>query len=112
MGALWELGEATVTQVRERLDPGLAYTSVSTVLRLLEMKGMVGHRRGSGKTHVYHPLVDAETAGGSVLDRVLARVYRGSPVRLLAHLITRESVTEDDLRRMRELLDAAEGDPR
>jgi len=46
MSVLWELGEATVHEVRERVDPALAYTSVSTMLRMLETKGYVGHRRG------------------------------------------------------------------
>ncbi len=43
--------------------------------RTLEMKGYVSHRRGVGKTHVYFPVIDAETAGESVLERVLQKVY-------------------------------------
>lgn len=71
MSVLWEKGEATVTEVRDRVDPDLAYTSVSTMIRTLELKGYVSHRRGEGKTHIYFPIVDAETAGESALGRVL-----------------------------------------
>jgi BlaI family transcriptional regulator, penicillinase repressor len=105
MGVLWELGEATVTEVRDRVDPDLAYTSISSMIRTLELKGYVSHRRGEGKTHVYYPTVDPETAGESVLSRVLDKVYGGSPIKLLAHLVEQRRLSEKDVARMRELLD-------
>ena len=104
MSVLWELGEATVTEVRDRVDPSLAYTSVSTMVRNLEMKGYVSHRRGEGKTHVYFPVIDAETAGESALGRVLNKIYGGSPIKLLAHLVEQNRLSEKELDRMRELL--------
>ena len=104
MSVLWELGEATVTEVRDRVDPALAYTSVSTMVRNLEMKGFVSHRRGEGKTHVYFPVIDAETAGESALGRVLNKIYGGSPIKLLAHLVEQNRLSEKELDRMRDLL--------
>lgn len=105
MSVLWALGEATVHEVRERVDPALAYTSVSTLLRLLETKGYVAHRRGVGKTHVYYPLVPAEAAGASALGRLLDKVYGGSPIKLLAHLVGERRLSEQERARMRALLD-------
>ena len=104
MSVLWEMGEATVTEVRDRVDPDLAYTSVSTMIRTLEMKGYVSHRRGEGKTHVYFPAIDAEPAGESALGRVLDKIYGGSPIKLLAHLMEQKRMSEKELARMRELL--------
>lgn len=104
MSVLWELGEATVTEVRDRVDPALAYTSVSTMIRTLEMKGYVSHRRGEGKTYVYFPVIEAEAAGETALGRVLDKIYGGSPIKLLAHLVERERLSEKQLARMRELL--------
>ena len=104
MSVLWELGEATVTEVRDRVDPNLAYTSISSMIRTLEIKGYVSHRRGEGKTHIYFPAIDAEAAGESVLGRVLDKVYGGSPIKLLAHLVERHRLSEKELARMRELL--------
>jgi BlaI family transcriptional regulator, penicillinase repressor len=104
MSVLWDLGEATVTEVRDRVDPDLAYTSISSMIRTLEMKGYVSHRRGEGKTHVYFPVIDAEKAGESVLGRVLDKVYGGSPIKLLAHLMDQHRLSEKELARMRELL--------
>jgi BlaI family transcriptional regulator, penicillinase repressor len=104
MSALWELGEATVYEVRDRVDPDLAYTSISSMIRTLEMKGYVAHRRGEGKTHVYFPAIDPETAGQSALARVLDKIYGGSPIKLLAHLVEQKKLSEKELARMRELL--------
>jgi BlaI family penicillinase repressor len=112
MSVLWDLGEATVTEVRDRVDPDLAYTSISTMIRTLEMKGFVSHRRGEGKTHVYFPVIDSETAGESVLDRVLNKVYGGSPIKLLAHLMEQNRLSEKELARMRALLKRAPKRPK
>jgi BlaI family transcriptional regulator, penicillinase repressor len=105
MSVLWELGEATVTDVRDRIDPNLAYTGISTMIRTLELKGYVSHRRGEGKTHIYFPLIQPEKAGASALTRVLDKVYGGSPIKLLAHLVEQRKLSEKDLERMRELLE-------
>lgn len=104
MSVLWERGEATVTEVRDQVDPDLAYTSISSMIRMLEMKGYVSHRRGEGKTHVYYPVIDAETAGESALGRVLNKIYGGSPIKLLAHLMEQNRVSDKELARMRDLL--------
>jgi len=104
MSVLWELGEATVTEVRDRVDPNLAYTSISSMIRTLEIKGYVSHRRGEGKTHVYFPAIDAETAGESALGRVLDKIYGGSPIKLLAHLMEQNRLSDKELARMRDLL--------
>ena len=104
MGALWDRGEATVAEVRDKIDPDLSYTSISSMIRTLELKGYVSHRRGEGKTHVYFPVIDAETAGESALKRVLDKIYGGSPIKLLAHLVDQKRLSEKELARMREIL--------
>ncbi len=107
MGVLWDRGEATVTEVRDRVDPDLAYTSISSMIRTLEMKGYVSHRRGEGKTHVYFPVIEPEKAGASALGRVLDKIYGGSPIKLLAHLMDQHKVSDKELARMRDLLKRA-----
>ena len=104
MSVLWELGEATVTEVRDKIDPSLAYTGISSMIRTLEMKGYVSHRRGEGKTHVYFPVIAAEKAGESALGRVLDKIYGGSPIKLLAHLVEQKKLSEKELARMHDLL--------
>ncbi len=104
MSVLWDLGEATVTEVRDRVDSNLAYTSISSMIRTLETKGYVSHRRGEGKTHLYFPVIKPEAAGESALGRVLDKIYGGSPIKLLAHLVEQNRLSEKELARMRDLL--------
>jgi predicted transcriptional regulator len=104
MSVLWDRGEATVTEVRDRIDRDLAYTSISSMIRTLEIKGYVSHRRGEGKTHVYFPAIGPEAAGESALGRVLDKIYGGSPIKLLAHLVEQHRLSDKELARMRNLL--------
>jgi BlaI family penicillinase repressor len=57
MQILWELGEGLVKDIRDRFnDPKPARNTVSTVVRVLEKKGFIGHR-AYGNVHLYFPLV-------------------------------------------------------
>ena len=105
MAVLWERGSATVTEVRERLQDDLAYTTVLTVLRTLEEKGHVSHR-GDGKAHRYFPLVERRVAGRSALARLIDTVFNGSPELLLTQLVTERELSEEQLKRLRRLMDA------
>lgn len=104
LGALWEAGEATVAEVRDRVPAELAYTTILTVLRGLELKGFAKHRK-EGRAFVYRATVRADDAAQGLVDRVMDRVFQGSPVKLLAHLVSDPDIDEADLRRMRRLLD-------
>lgn len=104
MAVLWELGAATVAEVRERLPDDLAYTTVLTVLRILEEKGYVEHEV-EGKAYRYRPTVKREVAERSAVRRLVRKLFRGSPELLLTHLVSDRSLTEEELRRLRALLD-------
>jgi predicted transcriptional regulator len=104
MGVLWDLGGGTVAEVRERLQDDLAYTTVLTVLRTLEEKGHVGHVE-EGKAYRYHPLVERQQAGSSVLKRMMRKLFKDSPELLLTHLVSDRGLSDDELRRMRQLLE-------
>ena len=104
MAILWQMGGATVAEVREQLSDDLAYTTVLTVLRTLEEKGHVGHTE-EGKAHRYHPLVARAHAGESLLRRMTRKLFQGSPELLLTHLVSDRDLSAEELRRMRRLLD-------
>jgi predicted transcriptional regulator len=105
MNALWDRGPSTVAEVRRSLEDDLAYTTVLTVLRILEDKGYVGHE-AEGRAHRYRPLVERSAARDSALRRLTARLFSGRPELLLTRLVEDEHVTEEELRRMRDLLAA------
>ena len=110
MTILWRLGEGTVNDVigglpRER---ELAYTSVSTILRILETKGVLGTRK-EGRGHVYVPLLDKADYEARAVDDVVERVFQGVPVALVRQLLDSGRLTATDLREVRKLLGRAKG---
>lgn len=103
MAVLWKLGSGTVTEVRGLLDKPLAYTSVLTVLRALESKGHVRHEE-EGRAYRYYPAVEATEATDKALNRFVNKVYQGSREMLIARLLSDDSVSDAELRRIRSLL--------
>lgn len=104
MGVLWEQGPSTVAEVRERLADRLAYTTVLTILRTLEEKGHVGHEE-EGRAYRYHPLVERGEARVSALDHLTSKLFQGSTELLLTHLVSDRELSEEELERIRSLLD-------
>jgi predicted transcriptional regulator len=104
MTVLWERGPSTVAEVQAALEDRLAYTTVLTVLRLIEEKGHVAHSE-EGRAHRFHPLVERDHAGKSALRRLTDRLFSGSPELLLTRLVDDETLSPEELARMRELLD-------
>jgi predicted transcriptional regulator len=104
MNVLWDLESGTVSEVRDQLHDDLAYNTVLTVIRTLEAKGFVRHE-GEGKAHRYFPRVKREANAGSTLARVLKTVFQDSPELLLTHLVQERRLSDDELKRLRKLLD-------
>ena len=104
MTVLWELGSATVAEVRERLADPLAYTTVLTVLRTLEEKGFVAHLQ-EGKAHRYLPLVERQAAGQSAVARLLETIFRGTPELLLTQLVSDRGLSHEELERLRGIVE-------
>jgi BlaI family transcriptional regulator, penicillinase repressor len=103
MEVLWEHGASTVAEVREKLKAELAYTTVLTILRNLEGKGYVGHEE-EGRAHRYRALVPRDAARRSALRDLSAKLFQGSTDLLLTHLVTDQNLTDEQVRRIRRLL--------
>ena len=103
MSVLWRLGSASVSEVRDQLEEGLAYTSVLSALQTLEEKGYVRHEP-EGRAYRYFPTVAADRAGGSALARIRDAIFQGSAERMFAQLVSDKKLERDELERMRELL--------
>lgn len=104
MAVLWDLGSATVAEVREALGEPLAYTTVLTMLRGLEAKGAVRHEE-EGRAYRYIPKVKPGRIGGRSLDRLLDKVYQGSRELLLTQLVAGRNVSAAELKRLKKLID-------
>lgn len=108
MQVLWKRGSGTVSEVREGLADDLAYTTVLTILRTLDEKGHVRHE-SEGRAYRYFPTVERAEARGSALRHLLDRVFAGDPEALLTHLVSERDLSPEEVERMRQLLEEAEG---
>jgi predicted transcriptional regulator len=104
MAVLWEEGASTVAEVRDALPDDLAYTTVLTILRTLEEKGYVTHDE-EGRAHRYRALVERAKAEKSAVSKLVKKLFKGSPELLLTQLVADRKLTDDDLKRMRALID-------
>jgi predicted transcriptional regulator len=107
MDVLWAKGSATVADVADALPKrlGLAYNTVLTTMRILEDKGYLRHTKSAeGRAFLYRPVVTRESASRSAVQHLLGRFFRNSPGALVLNLLEDEDLSEDELKRIRELL--------
>ncbi|MCM2283037.1 MAG: BlaI/MecI/CopY family transcriptional regulator [Bdellovibrionaceae bacterium] len=105
MTLLWRLGEGSVHDVMELFpkDKEYAYNTVSTVLRILQTKGVVEARK-DGRTHTYVPLLAKDEFEEKTVHHVVERVFEGEPKSLVRCLVDSGSLSKDDLDELRALL--------
>ena len=106
MNIIWELGEASVKQVLNNLSPErkLAYTSVSTILRILEKKDILYSRR-EGRTHFYIPKVTKASYEKHTVDHIVTSVFSKAPSELAKALLSNDNLSLKDLREIKSLID-------
>ena len=100
MSVLWEHGPCTVAQVHAHLADTLAYTTVLSVLRGLEGKGILT-RTKVGRAHRYAARVSRESARRGAVAALARKFFWGSREGLLAHLLEHERLDEKELTRLR-----------
>ena len=103
MSVLWHLKSATVAEVRDRLTDDLAYPTVLTMLRNLEIKGYARHEE-EGRAFRYYPVLQPNDDGDGALRRLVSKVYQGSREMLVSRLIADEKISPNELRRIKKLL--------
>src|SRR5438874_13823036 len=102
---LWENGPSSVRDVHRRLrtrEPDLAYNTVQTLLRLMEVKALVGHDQ-EGRTFIY----TARFTRDESMARFLDRVFDGAAPELVQSLLRSERVSASELEQMQSLIEAA-----
>ena len=102
---LWRDGALTGREVRDRLAEvrDLAYTSVMTVMGIMEDKGYV-KRKKTGKTFIYSPRVTEAATKKRMLRDVVDRVYEGSTMSVVVYLLEASDIDPDELKQLRELI--------
>jgi predicted transcriptional regulator len=106
MGVVWELGRASVQDVKDNLEPHrkLAYTTVMTVMSRLAEKGML-KRQKEGRAYVYTPAASREKVAGSLLRSMVNQLYDGATGRAVAQLLDTDAKVDDaELDRLERLI--------
>jgi predicted transcriptional regulator len=100
MKIVWQVGEASVKDIQERLPGGPHYNSVLTIIRVLERKGHLVHR-AEGKAYYYSAGESKETARARLLRYLVDQVFGGSAPSAVLSLVETGDLTPEDLDRIR-----------
>src|SRR5687768_7356515 len=108
MHVLWEKGEATVGEVVEALKsrPKPAYNTVLTLLRIMEKKGYVTHRK-DGRAFVFLPKVGRADASRNALLTLVNRFFEGSPRLLMLNLLEDDQLSSEAMKELKERIEDA-----
>ena len=108
MTILWRLEEGSVSDVMNELpkERDLAYTSVSTILRILEQKGALKTRK-EGRGHIYIPALLKNDYEAKTVKHVVDRVFDGTPVALVRQLLNSGHLNASDIEELKKLINQA-----
>lgn len=108
MAVLWRLRTATVGDVVAALKTtrAVTYSTVQTILRILETKGYVTHDKVA-RAFVYHPLVDERQARRRALRHLVSRLFDGSPSLLVLNVLEDDAIGQAELRRLKKMIEDA-----
>ena len=108
LDTVYQLGEASVADVLAKLADPPSYSAVRTMIRVLETKGFLQHRR-IGTRYVYQPTSSRASASRSALAHVMQTFFGGSATDAVAAILDASApqMTEDDLTRLEQLIDKA-----
>lgn len=106
MKVLWALEGGTVREVLNQLPKArkMAYTSASTIIRILEKKQFVSSRK-EGMAHVYTPLLTREDYESTSLSDLASKLFDEAPLSMVARLIDDQTLDEKELKKLRQLID-------
>ncbi len=102
---LWEIKEGAVSDILDRLpEPKPAYTTVATVVKVLEKKEYVGHKT-FGKTHVYFSRISKQDYAKAVVRNTVKGLFNGSFNQLISSFFNEKNLTISELEDLRKLID-------
>jgi predicted transcriptional regulator len=106
MQVMWQIGKGFVNDILEHLpEPKPAYTTVSTIIRILDKKGFVSYK-AYGKTHEYFPLVSKKQYARTRITNLLGNYFGNSVPSLASFLTHEENLSLEELEEMRSIMDA------
>src|SRR4029079_9261759 len=109
MKVVWRLKDASVRDVYETLRErrSVAYTTVMTMMNPLETKGYL-KKHLDGRAFRYQPAVPEQRVVVAMVRDCVSRVFDGGAAALLTHLVSESSLSDEERRELRRLIDGAE----
>lgn len=110
MNAVWALGACTVKDVQKTVskERELAYTSVATIMKILEQKGVLSSSKDD-RAHTYKPLVSREEYEGLSLRHLANNLFHGNPSSMVMRLLNEGELSSGELKAIRKILDERMG---
>lgn len=107
MNVIWSLGSCTVKEVQTEIskDRELAYTSIATIMKILETKGIIKSTKND-KAHLYVSLISKENYEGQSLEHLAENLFQGDHSQMVMRLINDTHLTKKDLEAIKKVLDS------
>ena len=108
MAVLWRLRKASVGDVVTAMSEArpVTYSTVQTILRILETKGYVTHGKVA-RAFVYEPVVDERQARRRALRHLVSRLFEGSPSLLVLNVLEDEEIHPAEREQLKRLIERA-----
>lgn len=108
MSVVWQKGTASVADVVAAFKKkrAVSYSTVQTILRILEEKGYVSHEKVA-RAFIYHPRVDERQARQRALKHLVTRLFNGSPSLLVLNVLEDEQIDAEELSRVKKFIESA-----
>jgi predicted transcriptional regulator len=110
MDVIWQRDSITVQEIVDELERPLAYTTVLTMVRILEEKGFVARTEKRGRAFVYKPVVSRKSVRTTMSRNLVDLIFGGSTKSLVLSLVEDRSLSRDELTELRGLIDDLERD--
>ncbi len=105
MQILWDIKSGFVKDILERFrEPKPAYTTVSTIVRILEEKGFIGHK-AYGKAHEYFPLVEKSTYTRVMMKSIMLKYFGNSLRQMVSFFSHERGMTISELEELKRIID-------
>lgn len=106
MIALWQIGSGSVREVMAALsgESKRAYTSVATIMKILDDKGYVASER-QDRSLIYTPTVKRSEYEGKTLKNLSDSLFGGTPTALVARLVDNEDLTNEMIQEIKAIIE-------
>lgn len=105
MQVLWQLKKTNVHSIIEQLpEPRPAYNTVSTIVRILEQKGFVGHE-SRGRAHLYFPLVEKDQYRTFAISNLMDGYFQGSLSKMVSFFVEKEKLNPQEVDEIKRIIE-------